>query len=66
MKIDKRRVVVYGAGDVGIAAKRTLDHDSKVNMIVVAFIDDDERKTGKAIEGVKIFHSDNFRDIVIS
>ena len=66
MKIDKRRVVVYGAGDVGIAAKRTLDHDSKVNMALVAFIDDDERKTGKAIEGVKIFHADNFRDIVIS
>ena len=66
MKIDKRRVVVYGAGDVGIAAKRTLDHDSKVNMALVAFIDDDERKTGKAIEGVKIFHADNFRDVVIS
>ncbi len=66
MKIDKRRVVVYGAGDVGIAAKRTVDHDSKVNMALVAFIDDDERKTGKAIEGVKIFHADNFRDIVIS
>lgn len=66
MRIDKRRVVVYGAGDVGIAAKRTLDHDSKVNMALVAFIDDDERKTGKAIEGVKIFHADNFRDVVIS
>ena len=66
MRIDKRRVVVYGAGDVGIAAKRTVDHDSKVNMALVAFIDDDERKTGKAIEGVKIFHADNFRDVVIS
>ncbi|HXH99864.1 MAG TPA: nucleoside-diphosphate sugar epimerase/dehydratase [Sphingobacteriaceae bacterium] len=57
MKIDKRRVVVYGAGDVGIAAKRTLDHDNKVNMNLVAFIDDDERKSGKVIDGVKIYHT---------
>lgn len=57
MKIDKRRVIVYGAGDMGIAAKRTLDHDPKVNMTLVAFVDDDERKTGKAIDGIKIYHT---------
>lgn len=56
LRIDKRRVIIYGAGEVGIAAKRTLDHDPKVNMMMVAFIDDDERKTGKVIDGVKIYH----------
>ncbi|MDB5121048.1 MAG: polysaccharide biosynthesis protein CapD [Sphingobacteriales bacterium] len=55
LKIDKRQVIIYGAGDVGIAAKRTLDHDPKVNMNLVAFIDDDERKAGKAIDSIKIF-----------
>ena len=57
LKIDKRRVIIYGAGDVGLAAKRTLDHDRKVNMNVVAFIDDDERKRGKVIDSVKIYHT---------
>jgi len=56
LRIDKRRVIIYGAGEVGIAAKRTLDHDPKVNMMMVAFIDDDERKAGKVIDGVKIYH----------
>ena len=41
-RIDKRHVVIYGAGEGGIAAKRTLDHDIKINMLLTAFIDDDE------------------------
>lgn len=61
LRMDKRRVVIYGAGEVGIAAKRTLDHDNKVNMMLVAFIDDDERKSGKAIDGIKIFHTRDFQ-----
>ena len=64
LSIDKRRVIIYGAGEVGIAAKRTLDHDPKVNMTVIAFIDDDERKSGKVIDGVKIFNSKDLIDLV--
>lgn len=63
-KMDKRRVIVYGAGEAGIAAKRTLDHDNKVNMLITAFIDDDDRKTGKAIDGIKIFHTRDFLSIL--
>lgn len=59
-RMDKRRVIIYGAGEAGIAAKRTLDHDNKVNMMLAAFIDDDERKAGKAIDGIKIFHTRDF------
>ena len=65
LKIDKRRVIVYGAGEVGLAAKRTLDHDNKINMHVVAFIDDDERKTGKVIDGIKIFHASGIGSLVL-
>lgn len=62
-RIDKRKVVIYGAGEMGIAAKRTLDHDNKINMALVAFIDDDTRKTGKSIDGVKIYHSNDFKNL---
>ncbi|NEU10266.1 polysaccharide biosynthesis protein [Flavihumibacter sp. R14] len=64
LKIDKRRVIIYGAGDVGLAAKRTLDHDQKVNMNVVAFIDDDERKRGKVIDSVKIYHISELKTLL--
>ncbi len=62
--MDKRRVIIYGAGEAGIAAKRTLDHDNKVNMLLSAFIDDDERKTGKAIDGIKIYHTREFLSLI--
>ena len=63
-RMDKRRVIIYGAGEAGIAAKRTLDHDNKVNMFLTAFIDDDERKTGKAIDGIKIYHTREFLSLI--
>ncbi len=63
-RIDKRRVIMYGAGEAGIAAKRTLDHDNKVNMLLTAFIDDDDRKVGKSIDGIKIFHTREFLSLV--
>ncbi|WP_187774813.1 polysaccharide biosynthesis protein [Pedobacter sp. BS3] len=64
LRIDRRRVVLYGAGENGVAVKRTLDHDATLNMHVVAFIDDDERKAGKVIDGVKIFLTKEFKLLV--
>lgn len=63
-RMDKRKVIIYGAGEAGIAAKRTLDHDNKVNMLLAAFIDDDERKAGKAIDGIKIFNTREFLSLL--
>jgi len=57
LKLNRKPVIIYGAGETGIAVKRTLDHDRLLNMDVVAFLDDNERKSGKAIDGVKIYHS---------
>jgi len=64
LKIDKRKVIVYGAGETGITTKRTLDHDSDINMNVIAFVDDDVRKTGKVVDSVKIFHSSDLIKII--
>lgn len=65
LNIDRRKVIIYGAGEVGIAAKRTLDHDPKVNMSLVAFIDDDERKAGKVIDGIKIYHASEISSLLL-
>ena len=66
MKLDKRNVVIYGVGETGVATKRTLDTDPSVNMQVVAFIDDDERKKGKVIDNVKIYHTSDLKRIIES
>lgn len=64
LKLNRRRIIIYGAGETGIAMKRTLDHDRNLNMHVMAFLDDDERKSGKVIDGVKIYHSSDLKILV--
>jgi FlaA1/EpsC-like NDP-sugar epimerase len=52
--LEKRNVIIFGAGESGIIAKRTLERDRGTRYKVLAFIDDDLSKTGKQLEGVKI------------
>lgn len=65
LKLDKKRVMIYGAGEAGVATKRTFDHDNKVNKNIIAFVDDDERKIGKTIDGVKILDAKNLVHLII-
>ncbi len=54
----KVNVLIYGAGEAGIMAKRTLDRDAGTNYKVLAFIDDSSNKQGKKLEGVDILSPD--------
>lgn len=64
LKLDKRKVIIYGAGEAGLATKRTFDHDARVNKNIMAFVDDDERKVGKTIDGVKILDAKNLEYLI--
>lgn len=55
IKKTKKNVLVYGAGELGIAVKRTFDHDLTSNRIIVGYLDDHHAKIGKSIDGVKIY-----------
>ncbi len=55
---DKINVIIYGAGEAGIIAKRTLDRDAGTKYKVLAFIDDDRTKNKKKLEGVSIYMRD--------
>jgi len=65
LKLDKRRVIIYGAGEAGVATKRTLDHDFKVNKNIIAFVDDDQRKVGKTIDGIKILDATDLPQLIV-
>ncbi|HLD53070.1 MAG TPA: nucleoside-diphosphate sugar epimerase/dehydratase [Sediminibacterium sp.] len=54
INVTKKRVAIFGAGDVGISTKRALEHDMTANIQMVLFIEDDQRKVGKNIDGIKI------------
>lgn len=57
INVTKKRVAIFGAGDVGISTKRALEHDMTANIQMVLFIEDDQRKVGKNIDGIKIYSS---------
>lgn len=74
-KLEPKSVVIYGAGEAGLATKRVLEHDPASRVKVVAYIDDNPRKTGKVIDGVNIidykdldglFRSQQIDELVIS
>lgn len=60
----KKNVVVFGAGEMGIAVKRTFDHDLTTNKIIVGFLDDNPSKIGKSIDGVRIYKSDKLIEVI--
>jgi FlaA1/EpsC-like NDP-sugar epimerase len=54
---ERSNIIIFGAGEAGLIAKRTLDKDASINYRVVAFLDDKPGKTGKQMEGVTIHSS---------
>ena len=59
-KMNPRYVIIYGAGEAGFATKRVLEHDPTSKVKVVAYIDDNPRKSEKIVDGVRIY---SFEDL---
>ncbi len=56
--------LIYGAGEAGLIAKRTIDQDGKASKNVVGFIDDDSKKSGKSLEGASIYHTSKAEELM--
>ncbi len=61
---EKMHVVIYGAGESGIITKRTLDRDAAIRYKVVGFVDDDEKKRGRSLEGVFVYPTSKLKDLI--
>lgn len=59
VKGNKERVLIYGAGKMGIITKNTLERDAKNKFKVCGFIDDNLKRDGMMIERVMIIHPEN-------
>jgi FlaA1/EpsC-like NDP-sugar epimerase len=57
-------VIIYGAGEAGITAKRVLDRDLSTNYKLIAFLDDDPGKVNKKLEGIDIVSADKLVDLL--
>jgi len=53
---ETRRLLIYGAGEMGFAVKRVLTSDRKKGCNVIGFIDDDRSLQGKMINGIPVYN----------
>ncbi|WP_237073757.1 polysaccharide biosynthesis protein [Mucilaginibacter mali] len=67
LKLNQKRVIVYGASETAITTKRILDQQGTgLNMNIVAFIDEDNRIRGKKIDNIKIHPLADIEKIIVS
>jgi FlaA1/EpsC-like NDP-sugar epimerase len=62
---ERSDIIIFGAGEAGLIAKRTLDKDPGTNYRVVAFLDDKPGKVGKKLEGVTIYPSRKLDELLV-
>jgi FlaA1/EpsC-like NDP-sugar epimerase len=63
-KMVKKNVVIFGAGEAGVATKRVLEHDTQNNISLLAFIDDDRKKNNKVLDGIPIINFNELTNFV--
>lgn len=61
----KSRVIILGANEYGVATKRTLERDPKMDYSVIAFIDNKTDLLKQKLEGVSIYDSRNDLDTLL-
>lgn len=49
------RVLIYGAGAMGLIAKRTIENDNRIQQKIIGFIDNNQALVGNRIDGIKVF-----------
>ena len=60
----KKNVVSCGAADTGVATQRVLENDGVSNINIVAFVDDDKKKTKKNLNGIQVIRYEDFTKLV--
>lgn len=62
----QRKILIMGAGRSGMMTKQLLDNDTKSNIKVVGFLEDNDRKIGNVLGGVRIYSaSEEFEKVVL-
>ena len=52
--MEKKRILIYGAGEAGVALLTEIRHNPSLPYRVIGFIDDNPQKVGQAIHGAKV------------
>lgn len=61
----RKRVLIVGAGEAGVMVAREVQRNPQLGLAPVAFLDDDQTKTGKHLQGVPVIgRLDALSDVV--
>ena len=60
-----KNVLIYGAGEAGILTYNALTNHTASNSRVVGYVDDDNKKVGKNINGIRVFGKEELSDYFI-
>lgn len=62
----RKKVIIFGAGQSGMITKQLLDNDTSSNVKVIGFLEDNQRKIGNIMGGVKIYSArQDFEKVII-
>ena len=64
--INKKEIIIYGAGQAGIIVKRSFEQQSQHGRKVIAFLDDNTKLQGQTAEGVNIYRPEVDFDTITS
>jgi len=52
---ERKNVILYGAGEMGLVVKKVIESDARSGYRIVALMDDNWRIQGKKVEGVNVY-----------
>ncbi|MDL5051579.1 nucleoside-diphosphate sugar epimerase/dehydratase [Oscillatoria amoena NRMC-F 0135] len=62
--VKKANVVIFGAGSLGMITRTVIETDNDSKFKVVGFFEDDNNKTDKVINGIRIYHWSEFENVI--
>jgi FlaA1/EpsC-like NDP-sugar epimerase len=58
------RVLIFGAGAMGLIAKRTIENDNRIQQKIIGFIDNNQALVGNRIDGIKVFDATQLEQLL--
>ena len=51
----RERVLIFGAGAMGLIAKRTIENDNRIQQQIIGFIDNNLKLVGNRVDGINVY-----------
>ena len=59
---NKKNIIIYGAGAMGVIVKRVISSDTENDYNIVAFLDGDKKLQRKILNGIPVFSPDKLTE----